>query len=159
MPNTTTVPDVFAVAMQMEEIGKDFYQALALGCDDARVRSFCLHAARDEARHWAAFQQMRSQWRESAGRAPPWGTSTCAEAADSLAALARKQIVPDPQAVQRAAMGGSLADALALAIQMEQDSIRFYDGLVAVLPASADALSGIAAEERRHLGTLRLLAV
>ena len=151
--SSTAQQDVFAVAMRMEEIGKDFYEALALGCDDPRVRTFCLQAARDELRHLDAFRQMQAQWRQSGGAA-----ALAAETAVWLAALAKKQVQPDPQAVRQTAIGGSLPDALALAIQMERDAVRFYEGLVARLPASANALRRIAEEERRHLAGLRLLA-
>jgi rubrerythrin len=144
--------DVFEMAMGMERIGKDFSDALAVARDDARVRDFCARAAGDEAGHLAAFRQMRDEWARSAksSRVPP-------EAAEALAALAKSHIQPDPAAVKKVAIRGSLKDALAMAMQMEQDSINFYRELLAPLPISAKVIRGIMAEEEKHLRRLRAL--
>jgi len=144
--------DVFEMAMGMERIGKDFYDALAAASDNAQVRDFCATAARDEATHLAAFRKMRDEWARSdkASRVPP-------EAPEALAALAKSRIQPDPAAIRKVAIGGSLKDALAMAMQMEQDSINFYKELLAPLPGSAKVIRGIMAEEEKHLRGLRAL--
>jgi rubrerythrin len=144
--------DVFEMAMGMERIGKGFYDTLASASDNAQVRDFCATAARDEAAHLAAFRKMRDEWARSAksSRVPP-------EAAEALAALAKSHIQPDPAAVHKVAIGGSLKDALAMAMQMEQDSINFYEELLAPLPGSAEVIGRIMDEEAKHLRGLRAL--
>jgi rubrerythrin len=153
MMNAATIPDVFSIAMRLEEIGRDFYDALSLGSDDAKVRSFCLKATRDEERHRAAFQRMRSARRES--RQASLGD---ADKIDAEAALARAQVLPDPKAVRRVALGGSLCHAIAMAMQLERDSIRHYEGLIGAGLASGGDLKAIIEEERRHLAALQMFA-
>jgi rubrerythrin len=148
----TNASDVFEMAVGMERIGKDFYEALALGSDKVVVRDFCLKAARDEANHLAAFRQMRDLWAMSVKR-----NRVAPEVADALAAVAKGRIQPRAAAVRKVAMGGSLKDALDMAMRMEQDSIDFYQELSARLPDSADVIQRIVEEEEKHLGGLRQL--
>ena len=49
-------------------------------------------------------------------------------------------------------------DIYAFAMQMEQDSIRFYENMLARLPEFAPVIQGIVQEEKRHLDRLRSLA-
>lgn len=151
MTTPTSGNDVFEMAMGMEQIGKDFYTALAVASDNAEVRTFCLKVAREEESHLAAFRGMRDQWAKSvkANRVTP-------EAAYEFAALAKGRIQPDPAATRKVAMGGHLKAAVDMAIQMEKDSISFYQEMLARLPGSAKAIQGIVEEEKRHLSRLQL---
>jgi rubrerythrin len=146
--------DVFEMAIGMEKIGKDFYEALSQVCDDPKVRQFCAVAAGDEAKHRATFQFMRDQWAQTvkANRVTP-------EVAEELAALAKGRIQPDPKDVRKVAIGGNLADALKLAMYMEQDAISFYGELCVRMPDAAKAIQGIVEEEKRHLANLRVMAL
>jgi rubrerythrin len=146
--------EVFEMAMGMERVGKDFYEALALGCDNAQVTAFCTYAAREEGRHLATFTQMRDRW---AGAARP--SHVTPEAAEALTGLAKGRIQPDPAAVHKVAVGGNLKGAIHLAMQMEQDAINFYQALSVHLPGSAKAIEGIVSEEKNHLSRLRAMVV
>lgn len=152
MTTATTASDIFEMAAGMERIGKDFYEALAGCCDNSKVREFCLRAAVEETNHLAAFHVLRDRWRQSAATRP-----VSPDEAAALAAVAKQHIQPDPQSVHAVAVGGSLPNALNLAIGMEQDSVRFYQGLLSVCPDSAQVIRSIIAEENKHLGSLRLL--
>jgi len=146
--------EVFEMAMGMERTGKDFYEALALGCDNSQVRAFCVATARQEAEHLDAFRKMRDQRAKSVPSHP-----VPPESAEALASLARGRIQPDPAAVRKVAVGGNLKDALRMAMQMEQDAVSFYGELAARLPESAKAIQLIVEEEKKHLIGLRSLAV
>jgi len=146
--------EVFEMAMGMERVGKDFYEALGLGCDNTQVKAFCIYAAREEGRHLATFTQMRDRW---AGPARPGYVTP--ETAEALTRLAKGRIQPDPTAVHKVAIGGNLKGAIHLAMQMEQDAINFYQSLSVHLPDSAKALEGIIGEEKNHLSTLRAMVV
>jgi rubrerythrin len=154
MANAMNGNEVFEMAMGMERIGKDFYEALAQGCDNVQVRVFCVTTARQEADHLAAFRQMRDRWAKSAQ-----SHLVTPEAAEALAAMARGRIQPDAVAVHKVAVGGSLKDALKMAMRMEQDAIDFYQELTARLPDLAKVIQGIVEEEKKHLSDLRVLAV
>ena len=153
MPTELTGEDVFVMAMAMEQIGKNFYEALAVGSDDAGVRQFCLRAARDEAQHCATFQRLHDGWAAARGARP-----LPPETREALAAMVKGAVQPDPQAVQKVAVGGSRHDALAMAAQMERDAIRFYQGLAQRLPDLAGALRPIVAQENQHLAQILALA-
>ena len=146
--------DVFEMAMAMERIGKDFYEALAMGCTDAGVRGFCLRAAKDEMSHLSAFRDLKSAWAKTAGSG-----HVLPDTAEALAALAKGHIQPQPQAVQKVALHGTLKDAVRLAMDMEQDAIQFYGGLVPLLPEAAKAIQGIIQQEQRHLADLKSFSV
>ena len=152
MAAVATINDVFTTAIGMERIGGEFYQALALASDDAKVREFCLRAANDEAMHLQTFRQMRLQWVRPDG--PRVNQSTAYE----LAELAKSQIQPSPRMTQHVAINGTLKDALTMAVVMEQDAIRFYQGLLNLMPVLAGPLQAVIAQEKRHLQSLKIMA-
>ncbi len=147
--------DVFEMVMAMERTGKDFYEALAMACDDPDVRGFCVRAAKDEMNHLSSFREMRSIWTKSVGS----DSRSTPEAVEALAAMTKGRIQPDPNAVRKVALHGTLKDAVILAMEMEQDAIQFYGGLISSLPDAAKAIQGIVDQERRHLAALQKFAL
>jgi rubrerythrin len=154
MAMPTSSGDVFEMAMGMETVGKDFYEALAEASDDVQVRQFCTLAARDEAKHYGIFKQMRDQWLQTTKTASPG-----AETAGALTVLAKGRIQPDPADVRKVAIGGNLADALKMATHMEADAIEFYGEMANCLPDAAKSIQAIIVEETRHLSSLRVMAL
>jgi len=148
----TTGIDVLQMAMAMERTGKDFYDALALACDDAKVRQFCFVTAGEEAEHLATFQGIAKELGQRTS-GDPASQTTAAE----LAATAKKNIQPSPAVVRKVAINGNLKEAVTMAIQMEQDAVQFYQGLIALLPDSAPAIHRIVEEEKAHVHRLRFL--
>ena len=139
------------MAIQMEQVGRDFYVALASGSDNPKVRELCAMLARAEDAHLAVFQNLRKKWAKTSTPAAPVAEGRAYE----LAKLVKSHVQPDTQAVTKVAMGGNLTDGLNMAIQMEKDSISFYQGLIANLPDSAPAIQTIVDQERKHLVALR----
>ena len=150
MTTARSAQDVFQMAIDMEQVGRDFYVALAMGSDNTSVRTFCARLAKEEEAHLATFKNLRSKWEKAVAASRPG-----AQAAEALAELVKSQVQPDPREVQKVAIGGKLADAVAMAIQMEQDSINFYQGMIANLPDSAQAIQAIIEQERKHLVGLK----
>jgi rubrerythrin len=144
--------EVFAAAMAMELVGKEFYAALAKVSDRADVREFCRFAAAAEAKHYGAFRQMRDAW--LGGRR---ATPLAPETVEKLRAMVMANIQPDPQAVRKVGLQGSLKDALDMAIRMEQDSVGFYQGILALLPDLGAQIRPILVEENSHLRDLQSL--
>ncbi|MCJ7545199.1 MAG: ferritin family protein [Phycisphaerae bacterium] len=153
MPDLAAGNQVLELAIRMEEIARDFYEALGLGSDDPKVREFCLEASRQEASHRATFQSMREQWSRS-----HQAHLTSPQALEAVAALAKQQTLPDPDKVREVAMGGNLGGALKVAVEMEQASIRFYEDMGRNLPSLAEALGSILAQERTHVSKLQAIA-
>ena len=152
MQNTAPLTDVLEIAIDMERMGRDFYQVLAYGRDEAQVRAFCLMAAKEKARHLTVFQKMHDEVE------PPGSARVDLDLLDQAARMAKQQIQPAAATVHRVAVGGNLKDALRMAIRMEEDAVSFYEQLGAALPGSAQVIRAIANEERKHLSALRAVA-
>jgi rubrerythrin len=146
--------DVFEMAMAMERIGKDYYKALAVASTDARVRLFCAGAAKQETEHLETFRNMKAAWAKSAGAG-----HILPDTAEALASLARGRILPEPAAVSKVALHGTVKDAVRLAMEMEQGAIEFYGSMVPLVPEAAQALQEIIKAEQKHLADLRAMAV
>lgn len=132
---------VLQAAIQIEQIGRDFYRALAAAVDEPRLFDLCRQLAQAELERVQTFQQMRAALAER-GQTVMLAPE---QEADNRAS-AKQAIVPDGPAVSRAVASGRLADLLQLAVSMEQDSIRFYSSLRAAGPA----VQAIIAQEREH---------
>lgn len=149
MTSPTTATDVIQAAIAMEQTGMDFYQALSKVSDDQKVRNFCARLAAQEANHRRRFEMMLHR-----------NCPTCRpdpQAMTDLAAKAKQYIQPDPVAVKEVAIGGNLADALNMAMQMEQHAIDFYRQIADTLKELAQEIQPIVDEETRHLQMLRSL--
>jgi rubrerythrin len=152
MPQSSN--DVFEMAIAMERIGRDYYEALAEASGDARVRAFCTEVSKQEAKHMAAFGDMKAAWAKSAGAG-----RILPDTAEALASLAKGRILPDPAAVSKVAVHGTVKDAVRLAMEMEQGAIEFYGSMVPLVPEAGTVLQGIIKAEQKHLADLRAMAV
>ena len=150
MDTTLTGEEVLRMAMDMEQTGQMFYEALAGGTSDRRAAGLFRRLAREETSHYAQFKQMHDA--VAAGQMPVhWS----AEQAESLHQTVKRNIQPGPAQVREVAMGGNLTDAVALAREMEQGAIRFYSGLIDVVDAeTAEVIRSIVKSEESHLKDL-----
>ena len=138
--------EVFQIAMEIEETGRVFYEALAISSRNDRVSDLCRRLAGQEQQHYHTFDQMR-QDRLRRGPARPMGDDELAY----VQALINEQVIPSAEGVRRIAAKGTLAEALDLAVKMENDSVQFYTKMLpAVDAADAEAVRGIIDEEQRH---------
>ena len=146
-----TQDGVVQLAIQMEEIGRDFYEALAGATRDPRVLQLCHRLAGEEENHRQAFSRLHSELAER-------GESVMLT--DEHVATARKRlrehIVPNSDAVRQVACGGSVGDAIDLAVKMEAEAVRFYTHLAEGMQAG-NCVEQIVAEERKHLRLLSAL--
>ena len=141
-----TGDEVFQIAMELEETGQVFYEALAAACGDLKVAELCHRLARQEIDHYNKFKLLRERLASRPASHPlTW------EEMDFAQALINDRVVPDPAKARELAVKGSVAEALDLAIKLEKDSILFYmDVLPAVDGDDAAAIRQIIAEEKRH---------
>jgi rubrerythrin len=140
----------FALAMELEDTGMVFYEALAAGVASRRVRDVCSRLALAERDHYTHFQHMRQQLSTARRQAP-----LSPQEADFMQAIINQQVVPNPAEARRIAAAGSVAAMLELAVGMEKDSILLYEDLVEVASAEdALAIRKIIEEEKRHMQDL-----
>ncbi|MDD5011753.1 MAG: ferritin family protein [Phycisphaerae bacterium] len=138
------------IAMQLERLGQMFYHSLAQSCGDEKLADFANSLAEEEKKHLWTFEKMyHSLPIESCGQKLTQ---------DQIAATAGKfykLILPGAEEVRQVASSGDTAKTLAMAIQMEADSIAYYSDMTPVLKEDVIVLKAIIAEEKRHLAKLR----
>ena len=150
MKETLTGEDVLRMAMDMEQTGRIFFEALASATDDDKAAALFGKLAKAEAAHYAKFKQMCDAL--TAGRASVRWTDA---QANEFHQLATESIQPTPNDVRKAAMGGNTTDAVALARRMEQDAIDFYTRMLDVVDSvSAETVRQIIKSEQSHLRDL-----
>ena len=142
--------DALAIAIEMERVGNEFYTALSLASRSAAVRRFCALAARQEAEHLVTFTQLRQQQGVTTPPAP-------AEARPGPVASAKARIQPDRDTVRQVAESSNLADALAMAIDMERGAVSYYQSLLPQMPSAAKDIRRIISEEMTHVSALQAL--
>lgn len=151
-PSQTAADAVLQMALQMEEIGRDFYEAFASSTSDPKVRQLCLKLAIAEQNHHKTFQMMRSELARQ-GRTILLSDEQYAEYRQK----AKQAVIPHPAIVHRMAMEGDVSALFNMAIKMEQDSIEFYSSFLYSVP-DRSTLETIIREEQEHLRILQVYA-
>lgn len=148
-----TFADVFRVAVQLEQDGLAFYRrGRELNLNPGVVRVFAEIAA-DEEKHVRDFEDIYFTYK---GDAPENAGEIKALAA--LEDLYRGTVFggkhPPREQMEHLV---SDADALRLGIRMEEDAIRFYEGLIpfAEKDEAREAIDELIAQERKHASWLR----
>jgi len=146
---TLTIGDeVIQMAIQMEETGIDFYEAIGSATTDRDMQDLCRRLAAEEANHREIFRQIRSELARQ-GKTIFLRDDQIAEARRA----AKEGILPDRETIREVVTTGNVADLLAVAIQMERDAIRFYSGIAANVP-DRTAVEVVIQEEQAHLRIL-----
>jgi len=149
MPGLYTADEAFQIALEMEETGQLFYEALAGGSGHKELVDFFHRLVTMEREHYRKFQKLRQEYGQPQR---PMGF----EQLDRVQELIAAKAIPDRAHAQQVARQGSLAASLELAILMEDLSVDFYAALREVVqPADAKAVSTIIEEERQHAQLLR----
>ena len=154
METALTGEEVLRMAMDMEQTGRIFYEALASGTSNRGAAELFRKLALAETEHYTQFKKMHDA--VIAGQMPMhWSP----ERAESLHQTVTRNIQPGPAEVRKVALAGDLADAVVLAREMEQGAIRFYSGLIdAVDGDSAEIIRRIVKSEQSHMKDLVALA-
>lgn len=141
------------MAVRLEQDGLAFYRrAREMNLNPGVVRVFAELAA-DEEKHARDFE---ATYFEREADARP--TADEAKALEALERVYRGTVFgSDRPPLERLASIGTDADALALAISMEEDAIRFYQGLLpfAEKEEARAALEELIAQEGKHASLLR----
>jgi rubrerythrin len=146
MAGAFSADEVFQIALELEQTGQVFYEALAVACGHAHVADLCRRLARQEAEHYRTFQRLRGS--AASGHAP---AALAPEEQEFIQTMINQRVVPDPARARRIAREGGLGKTLDLAIRMEHDSVAFYRSLLKVLDGvDAQAVATIIREEQKH---------
>lgn len=137
-------------AMEIEEVGRDFYEALGSLLEDPRASKLCRDLEGEEADHCRAFRNLHSRLAERG--------ETVILPAESIASArqaARQRVMPGKTGILRVVSAGGISDVFAIAIGMERDANNYYRMLARQTSAShSDVIQAIIREEERHLDQL-----
>jgi rubrerythrin len=144
----TVGDEVVQMAIQMEETGRDFYEAVGSATTDPEIIKLCQRLAAEESNHREVFRKIRSELARQ-GETIFLRDDQIAEARRA----AKESILPNRETIYKVVTTGNVADLLAVAIQMERDAIRFYSGIAENIP-DRTAVEVIIQEEQGHLRVL-----
>ena len=143
------------IAQNMEKNGLAFYQKAAAKTKDPAVRGLFLQLVDDEKRHLAAFEDLeetlQTQRRDQAGYVDD------AEIAAYIERLLQTQVFGEDSDVARLANeAASDAEAMAVGMKAERDSIVFYQEMLDFVDSKVarEAFATILKDERQHLRIL-----
>jgi rubrerythrin len=147
--------DVFALAVQIEGNGADFYRFAAERQKGKPVEALLRELAEMEEQHRRTFQGMRDQ--VAAGGSPSPLPDLYDEGALYVSAIADGfRVEGSPSVAEELTGEETIEDMLKLAIELEKQSVLLYVGLKDVAPrgVSAEAVDRIINEEKGHIARL-----
>ena len=145
-----SLDEVFQMAAQMEESGREFYETVAKHSPNEMAGTLCRHLAAEEQKHFQTFQSLRK--RLGKGKAP----RVSMEQVGTTEAAVREKVVPLLEEARSLGSGGCLGDVLRAAAKLETDAVAFYTRIrAAMAPGDVPAIDAIIAEEKRHEKELR----
>lgn len=142
--------EIFQIAMELEQSGREFYETLAEKSEDHDLADICRDLAVQEADHFKKFKKMGEELVERpASRPLTWDELHFAQM------LIEERVLSTPEAARDAAASGDVVALLETAIQLEKDSVLFYNELLPeVDEKDAPAVQEIIEEEKRHVRLL-----
>lgn len=148
MQSRVTQDEVIQTAVRMEELGRDFYEALGRATGDPRIFQLCHRLAGEEDKHRKIVRRLH-------GNLAAQGLSVMLTDEQAAAARLRlkQRVIPSSETIRQVACGGNVIDALNMAVKMEAEAVRFYTHLAGNLPPG-NAIEAVIAEERTHLRLL-----
>lgn len=149
-----SILEAVEVAINMEEEGIRFYALAGERAGDPETKKLFALLQEREHDHIQAFKQLHQQIAEKEGDADAGLWLLDVDTASYFRAFVESTVFPVKGAAEQAIEGLSgPADALALALRIEKDSILFYRELMehSPWPAARELLEKVVAEERRHV--------
>ena len=139
--------EIYEIAMELEETGRVFYEALAENSEDRDLGDLCRNLAMQETDHHRKFKKMSEALvQRPASRPLTWDELHFAQI------LIEERVLSDPDRARDAAVSGDVAEILETAIRLEKDSVLFYSELLKeVDEKDAPAVQEIIEEEKRHV--------
>jgi len=147
--------DVVGAAVEMERRGQTFYRRMAQSADKPETKRFFENLAAEESRHEELFSAMASRLGQA--ELPAW--SSMEEYSDYLHALLDSHALFSPGFAQdMAAKSGDLEASVRGAMNLEKDSMLFFQEMLQLIPGSEHSfILECIEEERRHLRQLATL--
>ena len=147
--------EVFRLAINMEEQGRNFYQAASQYARQKSIKNLFSFLAKEEVRHAKVFLKLYKIYARKKSFFP-----VDARLEEFLDTLLRGLLVPDIAEVRDALLKNNKSKLTALiriAMDVELNTILFYQKLKEIVrgPAVKEALTKIIREEEKHLVRLK----
>jgi len=141
-----TGDEIFRIAIELEQLGEQFYEALGDVAPQDSIKALCRDLAEQEQLHAKTFEQLRVQTTQrTASRPLSWDELSFAHT------LVEERVMPDPDVAREVAASKGVAEVLDMAIGFEKDSILFFQEIYAsVDEADRAAIVKIIDEEKAH---------
>ena len=153
-----TAEEILEIAIEAERQGAAFYERLADSAQDERVKQECRRLVTFEREHEKTFRHLLGQRDIQRALSSPQPGQSSDKYQQYLSALVDSNMLPDEEAARRLAQdAASEADAVNIALQMEKNTILFYQELQNLLGTQAGALQTVLDEERSHVYELNEL--
>ena len=149
---------ILEIAIQGERQGAAFYEQLAATTHNERVREECQRLVEFEREHEKTFRRLLGQQDVQRALSSLQSGQLPDEYQQYLSALVDSNTLPDEETAQRLAEEAETeVDAINVALQMEKNTILFYQELQKLLGQEAGVLQTILDEERSHVYELNEL--
>lgn len=146
-----TANHTLQIAVEMERLGRTFYESLALGCGHTEIAALAASLAKAEEEHIETFVRMRNALPPDQ-RGPKLADKELFAATEVL----HKKIIPGAKAVHKAVQTSDLLKVLDMAIEMETGAVAFYSTLESdVAGLDAAVMTEIVNEEKAHVRMLQ----
>jgi len=155
MAITFNADEVFEMAEQIERNAAKFYRQAAKNTPDKKTKQMLLDMAAMEDGHLSTFGEMRKQFSKEQKQQMVFDPEN--QAALYLQTMADAHGSEGRISPTEALTGREkIADVLKIAVDSEKNSVVFYSGLKALVPASAgrDKVEAIIQEELSHIAIL-----
>lgn len=148
MANIFSGSEIVEIGIQIEENGRDFYNALVAQSQSPKAKEVFLFLAGEEEKHIAVFKKILDTVE---GYVPP--ESYPGEYFEYMTALAGEHVFAKKDQGKTAARKVKTdREAVILGMGFEKDSIIFYEGMKkAVPPHDTKVVDEIIAQEKKHL--------
>ena len=150
--------EILEIAIETERQGSAFYERLAISTQDERVKEECQRLVGFEREHEKTFRRLLGQPDVQRALDSLQPSQLSDEYSEYLLALVHSNMLPDEEAARQLAdEAESEVDAINLALQMEKNTILFYQELQNLLGQEVGVLQTILDEERSHVYELNEL--
>jgi rubrerythrin len=149
--------EIFKIAIDIEENGRNFYVKAQSSVEDSEVKRLFDDLARQEVEHKKKFEALKAQLPQAAASSTVWDPDN--ETDRYLRVMADEHVFVTGEDVdERLSEIKNVRDALKLAIEFEKDSVIFFLSIQdAVDPGKGKELIGLLVkEEQEHLKRLSL---
>ncbi len=149
---------ILEIAIEAERQGAAFYEQLATIASSERVRAECQRLVGMEREHEKTFRRLLGQQDVQRALSSLQAGQLSDQYQQYLLALVDSNMLPDEEIARKLAEDAtSEVEAINIALQMEKNTILFYQELQNLLGQEAGVLQTILDEERSHVYELNEL--